>query len=120
RPPPGPRASAPPASAPTSLSSTRLDPATPGLPPAAAPTATDSVGGATAVAAHLPTGAAHALTAAAHSAFTDAIGLALLIGTGVLLTAAVIVRRYLPDVRIPPVQHAASDSRALQAERAAA
>jgi len=75
--------------------------ATTALPHAAAHTATDSVGGAAAVAAHLPTGAGDALTAAAHGAFTDAIGLALLIGTAVMLAAAVLVRRYLPDLRTP-------------------
>jgi predicted MFS family arabinose efflux permease len=104
-----------------SLYSSKLDSATTGLPHAAAHTATDSVGGATAVAAHLPAGAADALTAAAHTAFTDAIGLALLIGTGVMLSAAVIVKRYLPDLRISQPQPASAiDSRGLEAERAAA
>jgi len=62
-------------------------------------TATDSIGGAAAGAAHLPAGATDTLTAAAHGAFTDAIGVALLIGTGVMLAAAVLVKRYLPDLR---------------------
>src|SRR5262245_37914682 len=82
-----------------SLYSTKVDSATTGLPHGAAHTATDSIGGAVAVAAHLPAGAGDALTAAAHGAFTDAIGLALLIGTGVMLTAALLVKRYLPDLR---------------------
>ncbi len=69
-----------------SLYSSKVDSATTGLPHGAAHTATDSVGGAAAVAAHLPAGAGDALTAAAHGAFTDAIGLALPIGTGVMLT----------------------------------
>jgi EmrB/QacA subfamily drug resistance transporter len=103
-----------------SLYSGKIDSATTGLPPAAAHAATDSVGGATAVAAHLPAGPADTLTATAHSAFTDAIGLALLIATGVLLTAAVIVRRFLPDLRTSRSQPAAIDSRALEAARAAA
>jgi hypothetical protein len=51
------------------------------------------------VAAHLPAGAADTLTAAARGAFTDAMGLALLIGTGVLVAAAMLVKRYLPDPR---------------------
>src|SRR5262249_13955799 len=72
----------------SSLYSTKVDSAATRLPHGAAHTATDSVGGAAAVAAHLPASAADALIAAAHSAFTDAIGLALLIGTGVMLTAA--------------------------------
>jgi DHA2 family multidrug resistance protein-like MFS transporter len=83
----------------SSLYTSKVEPATAGLPPGAAHTASDSVGGAAAVAAHLPTGAADALTAAAQGAFTDAIGLALLIGSGVLLGAALLVRRYLPDLR---------------------
>jgi hypothetical protein len=51
------------------------------------------------VAAHLPAGAGDALTLAASGAFTDALGVALLIGSGVLLAAAVLVKRYLPDTR---------------------
>src|SRR5262249_36358063 len=61
--------------------------------------APDSIGGAAAVATHLPAGAGDALIAAAHGAFTDAMGQALLIGTGVMLIAAVIVKRFLPDLR---------------------
>jgi hypothetical protein len=38
-----------------------------------------------------------ALTAAAHGAFTDAMGLALLIGSTVLIAAAVLVKRLLPS-----------------------
>src|SRR5262245_36353431 len=83
----------------SSLYSSKVYSATAALPHGAAHTATDSVGGAAAVAAHLPAVAGDALTAAAHGAFTDAIGLALLIGTGVMLAAAVLVKRYLPDLR---------------------
>jgi EmrB/QacA subfamily drug resistance transporter len=83
----------------SSLYSAKMHPATAALPHAAAHAATDSVGGAAAIAAHLPAGAADALTTAAHGAFTDAIGVALLIGTGVMLAAAVLVKRYLPDLR---------------------
>jgi EmrB/QacA subfamily drug resistance transporter len=105
----------------SSLYTSKVESATAGLPPGAAHTATDSIGGATAVAAHLPAGARDALTAAAHGAFTDAIGLALLIGTGVLLTAALLVKRYLPDLRTSTTQPApATDSHPLEAERAAA
>jgi hypothetical protein len=52
--------------------------------------------GAAGVAAHLPGGAGDALTGAARGAFTDAIGLALLVGSGVALAGAVLVKRYLP------------------------
>jgi EmrB/QacA subfamily drug resistance transporter len=83
----------------SSLYSSKIHAATAALPHGAAHTATDSVGGAAAVAAHLSAGAADTLTAAAHGAFTDAIGVALMIGTGVLLAAAALVKRYLPDLR---------------------
>jgi EmrB/QacA subfamily drug resistance transporter len=83
----------------SSIYSAKVDSAAAALPHSAAGTATDSVGGAAAVAAHLPAGAADALNAAANGAFTDAIGLALLIGSGVMLAGAVLVKRYLPDLR---------------------
>jgi hypothetical protein len=83
----------------SSAYSSRLDAATAALPHAAAHTATDSVGGAVAVAAHLPAGAGDALVVAAGGAFTDAIGLALLIGSAVALVGAILVKRYMPDQR---------------------
>src|SRR5262245_30918347 len=83
----------------SSLYSAKMHTATTALPPGAAHTATDSIGGAAAVAAHLPAGTADTLTAAANGAFTDAIGVALLTGTGVMLAAAVLIKRYLPDPR---------------------
>jgi EmrB/QacA subfamily drug resistance transporter len=83
----------------SSIYSSKLESATTELPPKAAAAATDSIGGATGVAAHLPAGASDALTAAASGAFTDALGLALLIGSGVVLAGAVLVKRYLPDSR---------------------
>jgi EmrB/QacA subfamily drug resistance transporter len=83
----------------SSVYSSKLESATAGLPHPAAHAATDSVGGAAAVAAHLPAGAANALTAAAHAAFADSIGLALLVGSAVMLAGAVLVKRYLPDAR---------------------
>jgi DHA2 family multidrug resistance protein-like MFS transporter len=83
----------------SSLYSSKVDSATAALPPGAAHKATDSIGGATAVAAHLPADAGYALNAVAHVAFTDAIGLALLVGSAVALVAAVLVKRYLPDLR---------------------
>jgi len=83
----------------SSLYSSKVDSAAAALPPGAAHTASDSIGGAAVVAAHLPPSAGEPLLTAAHAAFTDAIGLALLIGTGIMLAAAVLVRRYLPDLR---------------------
>jgi EmrB/QacA subfamily drug resistance transporter len=81
--------------------SSKVESATTGLPPEAAHAANDSIGGAVGVAAHLPAGAGDALTTAATGAFTDAIGLALLVGSGVALVGAALVRRYLPDTRTP-------------------
>jgi hypothetical protein len=83
----------------SSIYSSKLESATTALPPKAAAAATDSIGGAAGVAAHLPAGASDALTAAASGAFTDALGLALLIGSGVVLAGAVLVKRHLPDTR---------------------
>ncbi|HKB20184.1 MAG TPA: MFS transporter [Gaiellaceae bacterium] len=83
----------------SSLYSSKVDSATAGLPPGAAHTAADSIGGAGGVAAHLPPSAAEPLVTAAQAAFTDGVGLALLIGSGIMLAAAVLVRRYLPDLR---------------------
>jgi hypothetical protein len=83
----------------SSIYSSKVESATAALPQAAAKAATDSVGGAAAVAAHLPAQASDALTAAAHAAFTDAIGLALLVGSAVAVVGAMLVKRYLPDLR---------------------
>ena len=80
----------------SSAYSSKVESATAGLPEGAAATATDSVGGAAGVAAQLPAGAADALAAASHSAFTDALGLALLVGSGVALAGALLVKRFMP------------------------
>jgi MFS transporter, DHA2 family, multidrug resistance protein len=90
----------------SSIYSSKVEAATAALPKAAANAATDSVGGAAAVAAHLPAQASDALTSAAHSAFTDAIGLALLVGSAVAVVGAMLVRRYLPDLRKSPAAQA--------------
>ena len=83
----------------SSIYSSKVESATTGLSPDAANAASDSIGGAVGVAAHLPAGAGDALTAAASGAFTDALGLALLVGSAVALIGAVLVKRYLPDTR---------------------
>ena len=90
----------------SSVYSSQVASAATGLPRGAAHAATDSVGGAAVVATHLPTTAGDALSAAAHGAFTDAIGLALLVGSGVLLAGAVLVKRYMPDPRRATTQAA--------------
>ena len=103
----------------SSLYGSKLEPATAALPDGAAHTATDSVGGATAVAGQLPAQAGDALTVAANGAFTDAMGLALLIGSGVLLAGAVLVIRFLPAQRPAAVATDADLQLLPQAEQAA-
>jgi predicted MFS family arabinose efflux permease len=98
----------------SSVYSSQVAPASAGLPRGAAHVASDSVGGAAVVATHLPSAAGDALSAAAHGAFTDAIGLALLVGSGVLLAGAVLVKRYMPDPR------RAATAQPVRAERQAA
>ena len=73
-----------------------MEDAAAGLPAPAAEAASDSIGGAAAVAAQLPPEAADALTAAAGVAFTDAMGLALAVSAGVMALAAGAVLRWLP------------------------
>jgi EmrB/QacA subfamily drug resistance transporter len=83
----------------SSLYSSRVESATSGLSAGHAHAATDSIGGAAGVAAQLPAGAGDALAAAANGAFTDAMGLALLVGSTVALLGAALVRAYLRDDR---------------------
>jgi EmrB/QacA subfamily drug resistance transporter len=101
----------------SSIYSSKLESATASLPPEAAHAATDSVGGAAAVAAQLPAGAGNALAVAAQGAFTDAIGLALLVGSAVTLVGAVLVKRHMPDLRRSPVATAAEAERQAAAAR---
>jgi EmrB/QacA subfamily drug resistance transporter len=103
----------------SSVYSSRIESATASLPPRAADAASDSIGGAVGVAAHLPAGAADALTAAAAGAFTDALGLALLVGSAVALIGAVLVKRYLPDNRKPVGSEAVQGVPAVEAASAA-
>jgi EmrB/QacA subfamily drug resistance transporter len=104
----------------SSVYSSKVESATTGLSPQAADAATDSIGGAVGVAAHLHAGAGDALTTAASTAFTDALGLALLVGSGVALVGAVLVKRYLPDTRRPAATAATEHgSHAVEAASAA-
>jgi len=74
----------------------RMEEAVAGLPAPAAEAAGDSIGGANAVAARLPDGAADALVAAAGGAFTDAMAIALIVAASVVVVAAGAVWRWLP------------------------
>jgi DHA2 family multidrug resistance protein-like MFS transporter len=58
--------------------------------------ANTGLAGALEVAAQLPARAGDALAAAARSAFIDGLGLAALVGAGVVLVAALVSRRLLP------------------------
>ncbi|MCH8346459.1 MAG: hypothetical protein IIC87_05970, partial [Chloroflexi bacterium] len=66
------------------------------LPAEAREVVRDSIGAAIQLAASLPQEEALALSVAAKSAFTDALGLAVLIGAGFSLIGVLIVARFMP------------------------
>ena len=74
----------------------RLGDAVASLPAEEAEVARDSIGAAVHLAASLPPDDALALATAAQSAFTDALGLAVLIGAGFSLVGVLIVGRFMP------------------------
>ncbi|MCH8066216.1 MAG: MFS transporter [Chloroflexi bacterium] len=74
----------------------RLGDAAASLPADQREVARDSIGAAVQLAASLPQADALALTIAARSAFTDALGLAVLIGAGFSLMGVLIVARFMP------------------------
>ena len=74
----------------------RLGDAVASLPAEASVLVRDSIGAAVQLAASLPQEDALALSVAAKSAFTDAMGLALLIGAGFSLVGVLIVARFMP------------------------
>ena len=79
-----------------SIYAARLGDAVASLPAEASVLVRDSIGAAVQVAASLPQEEALALSAAAKSAFTDAMGLALLIGAGFSLVGVLVVARFMP------------------------
>ena len=81
--------------------SANMDAAVAPLPPEAAEAASDSVGAATRIAAMLPDPFASSLAAAAETAFTDALGVAVLVSAGVAVCGAVLVARFLPARHLP-------------------
>jgi len=74
----------------------RLGDAVVSLPAEQGEIARDSIGAAVQLAASLPQEDALALVTAAQSAFTDALGLAVLIGAGFSLVGVLIVARFMP------------------------
>jgi EmrB/QacA subfamily drug resistance transporter len=75
-----------------------------GLPDPVADVASESVGAAAAVSAEMPGSAGESLMSAAGAAFTDAIGIAMIVAAGVAFAGALLVMRYLPDVRQKPAE----------------
>jgi len=67
-----------------------------GLPTDAQAGADDSIGAATAIAAHLPHDAASGLLATTGDAFTQAMGIGLLLAAALAVTTAGVVLRFLP------------------------
>jgi len=74
----------------------RLGDAAASLPPEAGEIVRDSIGAAVQLAATLPQEGALALSTAAKSAFTDALGLAVLIGAGFSLVGVLLVAKFMP------------------------
>jgi EmrB/QacA subfamily drug resistance transporter len=77
----------------------RVADAAAGLPDDASAAVSESVGGAVAVADHLPGSAAEALTHASGVAFSDALGIGMIVAAAVIGLSAIAVRRLMPDGR---------------------
>ena len=80
----------------SSLYSSDLDGSLAGLPPQAQAGAADSIGAAGAIAAQLPARAASSLLATTGDAFTQAMGVGLLLAAALAAATAVVVLRFLP------------------------
>ena len=96
--------------------SARLGDAVASLPAEAGEVVRDSVGAAVQLAASLPQEDALALSAAAKSAFTDALGLALLIGAALSAAGVLIVARFMPARGADVSEDDDSDPRELELE----
>ena len=86
----------------------RMDEAVAGLPSGAASAARDSVGAASTVASTLPAEVGTGLADAANTAFTDALGLAVLVAAGVALTGSVLIAKFMPPRHLPDGEGAES------------
>ncbi len=80
----------------SSLYSSDLDGSLAGLPPQAQAGAADSIGAAGAIAAQLPARAASSLLATTGDAFTQAMGVGLLLAAALAAATALVVLRFLP------------------------
>ncbi|MCY3957535.1 MAG: DHA2 family efflux MFS transporter permease subunit [Chloroflexi bacterium] len=94
----------------------RMDAAVAGLPPEAAEAASDSVGAASRIASMLPDPVGAELAAAADVAFTDALGIAVLVSAGVAVAGSVLIARYLPARHLPSVTPVESEHRGADSE----
>jgi hypothetical protein len=83
-------------SRPRSLYSNDVDGSLVGLPAQAQARAEDSVGAASAIAGQLPPDAASSLHATSGDAFTQAMGIGLLVAAALAAATAVVVLRFLP------------------------
>lgn len=79
----------------------RMVDAVAGLPAQAAEAAGDNVGAAVSIAANLPAEAGTRLVDAAKTAFTDALGIAVLVSAGVALVGAALIFRLMPARHLP-------------------
>jgi MFS transporter, DHA2 family, multidrug resistance protein len=75
------------------------------LPPQAQAAAEDSVGGAAAIAAQTPGDAGATLLAVAGQAFTDAMGIALIVAAALAAITALLVARFLPGSEAAVAEH---------------
>ena len=82
----------------------RMEGAVAGLPPDAARAASDSVGAASRIASMLPTEVAGGLADAANKAFTDGLGMAVLVSAAAAFVGAVLVARFMPARHLPVEQ----------------
>ena len=88
----------------------RMSEALGGLPQPAAEAAGDSVGAAVNIAANLSGEAAVRLADSAKAAFTDALGIAVLVSAGVALVGAVLIFRLMPARHLPSPEEASPAS----------
>lgn len=94
----------------------RMDAAVTGLPPEAAEAASDSVGAASRIASMLPDPLGSGLAAAADVAFTDALGIAVLVSAGVAVAGAALIARFLPARHLPRMAPVESEDRVADSE----
>ena len=86
-----------------SIYASRLGDAVASLPQDVAGAARDSIGAAVAVAGQLPAAEGLALETAAKTAFTDALGIAVILGAGLSFIGALVIARFMP--KDSPVAH---------------